>query len=121
MTEKPVVEETQQELLRQQVFATRLCAVFLLCFLVAMLFFGVRIYGAFSIITRDISNVSQTLSQIDMQQFNQAVSQLEGQLQALDMDKLNETIEVMNGAAQKMQESGESMKKFADGLAGLFG
>ena len=121
MIEKPTIEESTQDLLKQQVFASRLCAIFLLCLLVAATFFGIKVYEAFFSVTQDISTLSRTLSQIDIQQLNDAVAQLESQLQALDMEQLNQTIETMNIAARKMQESGDAMKKFADGLAGLFG
>lgn len=115
--------ETQQtvRLLKAQLLATRICAVILAVLTGALILWARQM---FTVVQRldsalgqtDLAAVSRNLEQLDLAGMNEAL----GRLSQLDIDKLNNALDSLGDAAGQMNEAGDAISRFANGLAGLF-
>ena len=116
--------ETQQtvRLLKAQLLATRICAVILAVLSGALILWARQM---FTMVQRldsvfeqtDLGAVSRNLEQLDLAEMNEAL----GRIGQLDIDKLNHALDTLGSAAAQMNEAGNAIDRFANGLANLFG
>ena len=111
-----------QRLLKAQLLATRICAAILAVLTGALILWARQM---FTMVQRldsalgqtDLAAVSRNLEQLDLAGMNEAL----GRLSQLDIDKLNSALDSLGEAAGQMNEAGDAISRFANGLAELFG
>ena len=138
------------ELLQKQLLWSRITAALLAAVLVAVvLFFGGiarsvdRIAGqieamdlaAFSeqlseidfpaladkIAEIDFSAISSQFSELDIEAVNGTISALEEKLRGMDTQAFNDTVAKLNSAVDALQGASDTIKRWGDGLSGIFG
>lgn len=114
----------EEWLKKQQVYANRcvllLCGIFLIV-LVSAVILVPRAYNVLKQMERTLSQIESSnlianldeLEKLDVEQFNEMISEASDKIQALDPEKINDALDQMNAAAQNIE-------KLTRPLSGLF-
>lgn len=100
-----------EQLLKKQLFYSRLIALFLAGILCTVIVVSVMVVPK---CIATLEKVDETISAIDVDEFNSVAENVSTTIEALDMEQLNEAI-------NNMVKASESLEQVLTPLAGLFG
>ena len=69
----------------------------------------------------DFSAISSQISELDIDAFNGTLTTLEEKLGEMDTQAFNDTVKKLNTAVDALQSASDTIKRWGEGLSGIFG
>ena len=69
----------------------------------------------------DFSAISSQFSELDIEAVNGTISALEEMLRGMDSQAFNDTVAKLNSAVDALQGASDTIKRWGEGLSGIFG
>ena len=69
----------------------------------------------------DFSAISSQFSELDIEAVNGTISALEEKLRGMDTQAFNDTVAKLNSAVDALQGASDTIKRWGEGLSGIFG